>query len=88
MKTLTATQLRPKIGSWLDRVLKGEDIGLTWKGKIIALRPVEVHSDDYVLAEYGADEASADKTLKRAEREIRRTRRHGRVTVFKGTLRG
>ena len=53
MKTLTATQMRPKMASWLDRALAGEDVGVTWKGRIIALRPVDVYSEDYVLKEYG-----------------------------------
>ena len=79
--------MRPKMGSWLDRVLEGEDIGVTWKGKIIALRAVEVHSDDYVLKEYGLTPVQAEKALRRAEGAITKDRRAGRMRKYDGNLR-
>ena len=53
MKTMTATHARQRLGSLLTRVLEGEDIGIVHSGtgRIIALRPVEVYSEDYAWVE-------------------------------------
>ena len=81
MKTMTATQARQRLGTILSRVLQGEDIGIvhSGSGKIIALRPVEVYSEDYALIEYGL---TADE-MKRAENkilsEIKKERREGKL---------
>jgi hypothetical protein len=40
--------------SLLKRATNGEDIGISHGDKVIALRPVTVHSDDYALQEYGS----------------------------------
>ena len=53
MKTLTATQARQNIGNWLSRAIKGDDIGILYQGRIVALRPVEVDDEDYAIKEYG-----------------------------------
>ena len=87
MKTLTVSQARPKLGSWLQKALRGADIGLVWEGKIIALRPVEVYSEDYVLMEYGVGSKQADQTLRAAEREIKQARRIGKMKRYPGNLR-
>ena len=80
---MTATQARQSLGSLLTRVLNGEDIGIVHSGtgKIIALRPVEVYSEDYALMEYGL----ADKELKSAVRKISQTAKHEKTTRWDGT---
>jgi hypothetical protein len=47
MKTLTITQGRGRLGHWLKQAVAGADIGFVIGDKIVALRPVNVHSDDY-----------------------------------------
>jgi antitoxin (DNA-binding transcriptional repressor) of toxin-antitoxin stability system len=85
MTTMTATQARQRLGSLLSRVLQGEDIGIvhSGSGKIIALRPVEVYSEDYALAEYGI----TSEQMKRAENkilsEIRKERKAGKLKPWK-----
>ena len=54
MKTLSITEGRQNLGAWLKRALQGEDVGFLVDGRVVALRPVGVHSEDYVLHEYGA----------------------------------
>jgi antitoxin (DNA-binding transcriptional repressor) of toxin-antitoxin stability system len=83
MKTMTATQARQSLGAILSRVLQGEDIGIvhSGSGKIIALRPVEVYSEDYALIEYGTNR----KELKRAVRKINKTAEHEKTTRWDGT---
>ena len=81
MKTLTATEARQNLGTWLSRALKGEDIGIVCEGKIIALRPVNIYSEDYALIEYGL---SADE-LRRAEKNIVRKLRHEKAQIWTGS---
>ena len=80
---MTATQARQRLGTILSRVLQGEDIGIvhSGSGKIIALRPVEVYSEDYAVVEYGLTE----KELNPAVRNLRRKARHERTTRWDGT---
>ena len=85
MKTMTATQARQRLGTILSRVLDGEDIGIvhSGSGKIVALRPVEVYSEDYALMEYGL----SDQEMKRAEHkilsEIKKERKDGKLKRWK-----
>ena len=80
---MTATQARQRLGTILSRVLEGEDIGIvhSGSGKIIALRPVEVYSEDYAVVEYGLTE----KGLKGAVRNINKRARHEKTTRWDGT---
>jgi prevent-host-death family protein len=63
MKTLTAAKARRNLAEYLARALKGEDIGIvdSGTGRIVALRPVQVYSEDYALTEYGIGANEADK---------------------------
>lgn len=78
---MTATQARQRLGTILSRVLDGEDIGIvhSGSGKIIALRPMEVYSEDYGLMEYGL----TSEEMKRAEAkilsEIKKERKEGKL---------
>ena len=83
---MTATQARQRLGAVLSRVLQGEDIGIvhSGSGKIVALRPVEVYSEDYALMEYGLSESE----LKRAVHNINRKARHEKTTEWDGTAKG
>jgi len=85
MKTMTATQARQRLGAILSRVLDGEDIGIvhSGSGKIIALRPAEVYSEDYALMEYGL----TNKQLKRAVRNINKRAKNEKATRWDGTVR-
>lgn len=87
MTTLTVSEARPKLGAWLEKALQGEDIGLVWDGKIIALRPVEVYSEDYLLMQYGASTKQTAAALRKAERDIKRARRQGKMKRYTGNLR-
>ena len=80
---MTATQARQSLGAILHRALEGEDIGIihSGTGRIVALRPVEVYSEDYALIEYDLSE----KELKRAVRNINKKARHEKTTGWDGT---
>jgi len=86
MKTLSITEGRQNLGVWLKRALKGEDVGFVVEGRVVALRPVEVHSDDYALHEYGASEKQTERAYKSVKAEVRKARSSGRTKRFTGTL--
>ena len=85
MKTVTATQARQSLGTILSRVLQGEDIGIvhSGSGKIIALRPVEVYSEDYALTEYGLTADERKRAENRILSEIKKERQAGKLTRWK-----
>jgi hypothetical protein len=84
MKTLTITQGRGRLGHWLRKAMEGEDIGFLFEGKVVALRPVEVVSTDYVLQEYGLTRAEMAAAEKRISMELKTARSRGEVTRFSG----
>ncbi len=86
MKTLTVTEGRQNLGAWLKRALHGEDVGFVVDGRVVALRPVEVDSTDYVLQVYGATEAQAERACEAVGAEVRAARKAGRSKPFTGKL--
>jgi len=85
MKTMTATQARQSLGTILSRVLQGEDIGIvhSGSGKIIALRPVEVYSEDYALMEYGLTAREMKRVENKILSEIKKERKKGKLKRWK-----
>ena len=86
MKTLTVTEGRQNLGAWLKRALKGEDVGIVVDGRVVALRPVEVHSEDYVLHEYGASAKQAEQAYRAVKADVRKARAAGQTKTFTGKL--
>ena len=86
MKTFSPTQARSNLSSVLKRAANGEDIGILHGDKIIALRPVTVHSDDYALREYGVTEKELDQFVKRTDRKIAEERKKGTIKRYSGNL--
>jgi hypothetical protein len=84
MKTLTITEGRGRLGHWLKKAVQGEDIGFVFEGKIVALRPVEVTSADYVLQEYGLTPQAMEIVEKRIFAELNTARKRGELTPFTG----
>jgi hypothetical protein len=84
MKTLTITEGRGRLGHWLKKATQGEDIGFVFEGKIVALRPVEVVSTDYVLQEYGLTPEEMAAAEKRIRTELKAARKRGELTRFTG----
>ncbi len=88
MKTLTITEGRGRLGYWLNQALRGQDIGFICGDKIVALRPVEVHSGDYALQEYGLTEAEAKAAECRIKKSLTAERKRGTLKTFTGDIRG
>ena len=86
MKTLSVTEGRQNLGAWLKRALHGEDVGFVVDGRVVALRPVDVHSDDYALQEYGVSEKQAERARLVVKADVRKARASGRAKSFTGRL--
>jgi len=86
MKTLSVTESREKLGYWLKRAIRGEDIGVVVDGVVVALRPVEVFSGDYILQEYNLTEKEADAAADRISASIATERKRGSIKPFTGKL--
>jgi antitoxin (DNA-binding transcriptional repressor) of toxin-antitoxin stability system len=86
MKTLSITEGRQQLGAWLKRALAGEDVGFVVDGRVVALRPVEVFSEDFVLREYGVTEAQAERAFQQVQAEVRQARKAGKSREFTGKL--
>lgn len=86
MKTLSVTEGRQNLGAWLRRALDGEDVGILVDGRIVALRPVEVYSNDYALHEYGITESQAERAFQAVEADVHTARASGRTAEFNGKL--
>jgi hypothetical protein len=85
MKTLTITEGRGRLGFWLKQAVAGEDVGFLFEGKVVALRPVEVYSQDYALQKYGLTAAEMSKAEKRISTALKTARARGDVTKFTGS---
>jgi len=86
MKTLSVTEGRQNLGAWLKRALQGEDVGFVVDGRVVALRPVEVHSDDYALQEYGIGGKQLERARQAVGSEVRKARAARQTAVFTGKL--
>jgi hypothetical protein len=84
MKTLTITEGRGRLGFWLKQAVAGVDVAFVCEGKIVALRPVTVHSEDYALQEYGISEAGMKAAERRIRKSIAHERRKGTIKAFTG----
>lgn len=86
MKTLSVTEGRQNLGAWLKRALQGEDVGFLVEGRVVALRPVNVESNDYVLQEYGVGGRRAQRALKAVKADVKTARAAGHSKTFTGKL--
>ena len=71
MTTITVTDARQKLGYWLRRAERGENIGVFLGNKVIAFRPVSVVSTDYAEIEYGLTPAEVDAAAARIAAETK-----------------
>lgn len=86
MKTLTVAAGQARLGYWLKRAIKGEDIGFVVDGVVVGLRPVEVVSSDYALKEYGLTNEEVAEAERRLSSVIKAARKRGEIRPFTGTV--
>ena len=86
MKTLSVSEGRRRLGYWLKKAAQGQDIAFTIPGHVVALRPVEIYSDDYALREYGVTPKELDRFISKAESEIKKDEKARTLKRFTGKL--
>ena len=86
MTTVSITMARQNLGAWLEKAMKGEDIGIICGHQVVALRPVAVCSTDYALREYGATDQQLERFGKRLDDEIKKERKARRTKIYSGNL--
>ena len=86
MKTLSPAEAQAKLPSWLKRAAAGEEIGILYGNRVIALLPVEVQSPQYALREYTLRPAELQRWTDNMDREIKRDRTKGRMRRYSGSL--
>ena len=86
MLTLSATKARSNLTFWLKAAAGGKDVGILYGDQVIALRPVSVESTDYAMREYGATEAEVRNLSQKADEEIQKNRRAGKLKSFTGNI--
>lgn len=77
MKTLTVAAARVRLGHWLARAVRGEEIGVVVGAQIVALRPVPIQAADYIETEYGLTRAEADRAVAAIKAETQRAKAAG-----------
>ena len=86
MTTLSPTKARSNLTVWLKKAAAGEDIGILFGDKVIALRPVEVESTDYAWTEYGVTKEEMKHFTERMDAKIKKDRKAGKYKVYNGDI--
>ena len=86
MKTLTASAARQSLGSLLTQALAGKDIGIEWRGKVVALRAVGERGGDDVLSEYALTPKELDRATRKLERQATHEHKTGKAKVWDGSF--
>lgn len=86
MKTLSVTDARQNLTRWLQLAMDGEDVGILCGNRIVALRPVQVYSEDYALQEYGLTKKELNRAAKRMDAEMAGDKKRGRLRRYSGNL--
>jgi hypothetical protein len=86
MTTLSPTQARSNLTAWLKKAAQGEDVGILFGNRVIALRPVEVASTDYVKREYGVSDSELKQALTNLHAKGQKNRKAGKSRPFTGDI--
>ena len=86
MTTLSPTQARSNLTAWLKKAASGEDVGILFGDRVIALRPVEVESTDYAEREYGVSKGELKRALNHLHVQGKKNRKAGKSRSFTGDI--
>jgi len=86
MKTLSVTDARQNLTRWLQAAMRGEDVGILCGSQVVALRPVQVYSEDYALQEYGLTKKELSRAARRMDLELTADKKRGRLRRYSGDL--
>lgn len=86
MKTLTITDAKKNLGTWLKAAIQGEDIAIVCGADIVALRPVRVQAVDYAEHEYGVTKEELAAFDKWSDSHVAALRASGKLRPPTGKL--
>jgi antitoxin (DNA-binding transcriptional repressor) of toxin-antitoxin stability system len=86
MTTLSPTQARRNLTSWLKKAAAGEDIGILYGDKVFAIRPVKVEANDYAWTEYGLTDKEMKRIAKNLHARGEKNRREGKSRTYTGDI--
>lgn len=86
MTTLSPTKARSNLTAWLKKASAGEDIGILFGDKVIALRPVEVESIDYAWTEYGLTKKEMARIAKNLHAKTQKQIKAGKFREYHGDI--
>ena len=86
MTTLSPTKARSNLTAWLKKAAAGEDIGILFGDKVIALRPVEIESTDYAEKEYGVTKEELKRATDYLHARGKKHRKAGNYKVYNGDI--
>ena len=88
MTTLSPTKARSNLTAWLKKAAAGEDIGILFGDKVIALRPVRVESTDYAWTEYGLTKKEMARIAKNLHAKTQKDIKAGKFREYHGDIEG
>ena len=86
MTTLSPTKARSNLTAWLKKAAAGEDIGILFGDKVIALRPVEIESTDYAWTEYGLTKKEMGRIAKNLHAKTQKQIKAGKFREYHGDI--
>ncbi|MCK9589069.1 MAG: hypothetical protein WC076_10855 [Terrimicrobiaceae bacterium] len=86
MVTLSVTNARKNLGSWVKKAVNGEDVAILLGDHVVALRPVEVVPKEYAEREYQLASDEVRAISKNLHKKAKKARREGRSREFTGDI--
>jgi antitoxin (DNA-binding transcriptional repressor) of toxin-antitoxin stability system len=86
MTTLSLTKARSNFAALLKKAAAGEEIGIRYGKKVIALRPVNDKDTSYAEKEYGVTKAELKRFAKRMNAQIKKDIKEGNFREYHGDI--
>jgi hypothetical protein len=86
MTTLSPTKAGSNLTAWLKKAAAGEEIGIRYGKKVIALRPVDDEDTSYAEKEYGVTKAELKRFAKGMNTQIKKDIKEGNFREYRGDI--
>ncbi len=86
MITLSVTNARKNLGSWVQRAVDGEEVAILMGNHVVALRPVAVVSKEYAEREYHLAPEDVRVIAGNLHEKAKKAQGKGRARTFTGDL--
>lgn len=86
MITLSITNARKNLGSWVKKAASGEQVAILVGNHVVALRPVEVVPKDYAEREYQLSQEEVRSIAANLQKMAKADRQGGLSSKFTGDI--